>query len=299
MGLPKAGHFSLPKYVRNRVREKNKNFLMIICGETGSGKSYAGLDLARLIDGNFNTDRVAFTADQFMNILNSGKVKKGQCILWDEAGVGVPAREFYTIANRSISYVFQTFRHQNIAVILTTPHFGLLDSQIRAMIHCYAEMTHIDYEKKKSYMKIQRMQHDPKSGKTYFKYFRTSIGGRIMKFTQFPSIMPDGKLLEKYEEVKNKQTELWNKKAQMEIESLERKQEKKKEKPKTNEELAKEIWERYGDLLVKVQKNGNKVINRNLLIAKENLHTNKAGAVKAILETEYLDQHKFMANPEY
>lgn len=298
MGLPEYGKFSFSKYIKDRVKNKNKNFIMVICGETGSGKSYAALDLAKLVDGHFNMDRVAFTAQQFMDILNSGKVKKGQVILWDEAGLGVPAREFYTIANRSISYVFQTFRHRNISVILTTPHFGLIDSQIRSMIHCYGEMAHIDHENQISHMKVQRMEHDPKTGKTYFKYFRTGKGANTVKFTQFPSYLPPSKLLDKYEEKKSKQTDMWNKKAQAEIQAIEAKMEKKNEKPKTLEEQAKEIWKEYGDLLVRIRKNGDKVIDRSYMMAKIGMHPSTASAIKSILENEYLDQHKFGSLPE-
>jgi ABC-type dipeptide/oligopeptide/nickel transport system ATPase component len=39
--------------VKRRINHQNKNWLAIICGETGSGKSYSALRLAEMIESFF------------------------------------------------------------------------------------------------------------------------------------------------------------------------------------------------------------------------------------------------------
>ena len=85
----------LPNYIKSRV-DRNQNYVMLFVGQTGTGKSYAAMSLAEHVDPNFNINRVVFTADEFIAILNQDKTMvKGSVIMWDEAGVGMPAREWY------------------------------------------------------------------------------------------------------------------------------------------------------------------------------------------------------------
>ena len=48
-------------YIKDLVYNKNKNFLCVVCGSTGSGKSYSSLRLAEALDPNFDVSRIAFT----------------------------------------------------------------------------------------------------------------------------------------------------------------------------------------------------------------------------------------------
>ena len=66
------------KRIRKRLKKTNQNFLGVICGQTGSGKSYSALTICKEIDPSFDIDRVTFTPEQFMELLNSGKLKKGK-----------------------------------------------------------------------------------------------------------------------------------------------------------------------------------------------------------------------------
>jgi len=150
----------------------NKNLLIIICGPTGSGKSFTAMTLAKIIDHDFNVkERVVFTVEQFMELLNSGKLKRGSVVIWDEAGVGIPAREWYTISNKAINYVLQTFRHMNLCVIFTTPSFDYIDKQTRLLFHVYIETVKIDTHNNRVVCKIMENQFNPAMGKEYRKYF--------------------------------------------------------------------------------------------------------------------------------
>ena len=164
--------------VQRRLKASNKNWLAIVCGATGSGKSYAALRLAEMIDPTFDVERVVFSAEEFMKLLNND-IKKGQMIIWDEAGVGIPAREWYSISNKAINYVFQVFRHMNVGVILTTPSFDYIDSQTRKLFHNYIETVGIDTSTNEVMTKFMNVTFNPRFGKEYFQYPR--IGGKCIK----------------------------------------------------------------------------------------------------------------------
>lgn len=184
---------------RYRIVRRNKNLLMIICGQTGSGKSYCALVIAKLINPNFDVKiHVVFTIEQFMELLNSGKLKKGDVIVWDEAGVGIPAREWYTISNKAINYVLQTFRHLNLCVIFTVPSYDYIDKQTRLLFHVYIETVRIDYEEQVVIVKIFENTFNPRMGKSYRKYYW--FKGR--KYIRFRIGKPSKQMIIEYEQMK-------------------------------------------------------------------------------------------------
>lgn len=161
----------LPNYVKSRV-DRNQNFVMLFVGQTGTGKSYAGMSLGEHLDPGFDIDRIVFTADEFINILNNDdSLVKGSVIMWDEAGVGMPAREWYSISNKVISYVVQTFRVRGYILIMTTPSLKYIDSQIRSLFHGIAET--MDPSMSGGifgWAKYMHLVHDPREGKTFMRY---------------------------------------------------------------------------------------------------------------------------------
>ena len=126
------------------------------------------MDLAEQIDPAFDISRVVFGADEFINLLNTDEsLVKGSVIMWDEAGVGMPAREWYSLSNRIISYVVQTFRVKGYILIMTTPSLKYIDSQIRALFHGIAEMIDPSVSSGRfGWAKYMDLFHDPKEGKT-------------------------------------------------------------------------------------------------------------------------------------
>jgi len=113
-----------------------------------------------------------------MALLNSGELHTGNMIIFDEAGVGIPSREWYSISNKVISYILQTFRRENLGVMFTTPSLDFIDSQARKLFHSYLETKHINREEKYVTLKYMNIQNNPKEGKIYYKYPRVMIDGR-------------------------------------------------------------------------------------------------------------------------
>jgi len=224
---------NFPAEIRDRLLNRNKNWLAIICGSTGSGKSWSALRLAELIDPRFSIQQVCFTPQEFMKLLNSGIVKKGSCVVFDEAGVGMPSREWYSLSNRLLSYILQTFRHKNLAVIFTSPSFEFIDSQARKLFHHYFETIRIDRVGEYVILKPLAIQHNPRLAKTYYKYPEYSN----CRLTRLKVNKPSEELIRAYENKKN----LFSKKLGKDIEeSLTPKLEEKKPQL-TDEEIIKII----------------------------------------------------------
>src|SRR6266705_171041 len=68
--------------IRQRVLEHNLNAIIIFIGPTGFGKSYSGLRLAELIDPKFGLSHIAFSAENFLDLVNGGDIEPGQVIVW-------------------------------------------------------------------------------------------------------------------------------------------------------------------------------------------------------------------------
>jgi|TARA_Y100000031_G_C8242595_1_gene396442 ABC-type dipeptide/oligopeptide/nickel transport system ATPase component len=203
------------QYVEERVMKKNKNFIILFVGQTGSGKSYSALRLAEMLDPTFTVDRCCFKAKDFMQTINDlikrgeqGEQLKGKVVLWDEFGVEHNAREFMTISNRVINYFFQTSRHLNLVVIMTVPLLSFIDSATRKLIHGIAEMQGINQRDKTATVRIKMNQTNVMTSKEYPKYLRYNKGGKTYVPKTYKFAMPSEELRVPYE-AKRKEFTTW------------------------------------------------------------------------------------------
>ena len=193
-------------YIKNRIYRQNKNFFMIIVGSTGSGKSYAALSIASLLNKKFSINDCKFKAIDFLKhskeLMDSQKVTKGKVIIWDEFGVEHNAREFMTLSNRVVNHFFQTSRSLNMIFIMTVPYLSYVDSATQKLAHCIVEMTNIDKNNKTSTMKVKFIQVNNMSGKMYPKYLRFFRNGVRKVMKKIIVSIPEQELIDEYE--KNK-----------------------------------------------------------------------------------------------
>jgi len=110
--------------VRGRLWRLNMNFIMVITGPTGSGKSWAALRIAEYIDKEFSMEKVYFEITPLVADLRDGKLKRGSAAVLDEAGVSFASRSFQSVQNKQMSALLQIFRASNIALIITLPNMS-------------------------------------------------------------------------------------------------------------------------------------------------------------------------------
>ena len=105
--------------VKDRITKKDKDYVLLIDGYEGSGKSTFGMQMGKFVDPSLTLDRVCLTADEFkQRILDA---KKGQCVIYDEAVTGMSAGNSITRIGKLLKSLMMQMRQQNLFVIVILP----------------------------------------------------------------------------------------------------------------------------------------------------------------------------------
>jgi hypothetical protein len=227
-------------HIRGRMTNRNLNWLCVITGMPGTGKSYSALRLAEVIDPKFQLYQCVWTADQFFDLLNNKKLRKGSVIIWDEAGVGMPAREWYSLSNKAINYVVQTFRYRNLGLIMTTPSMSFVDSQIRKLFHAHIKTLRVDRKKEQVVAKYYWLMHKKSKYKDYYTFFERIRGpdGNKSAVEEIWINKPSKDIVDAYEKQKDEYCSELNKDLESELKAKRYNEIKKK---MTDDDLARKV----------------------------------------------------------
>jgi len=204
------------EYVKNRI-DRNKNFIGIFTGGTGSGKSFATIrfafELSKIFDTPFTIDNnVAFDFKDLLRKIHDNKVNKpGYCYVFEEVGAvgsGGSSMEWQSQANAVFQSFLQTSRCLNQILLFNCPSFYDLSFKARKLCHFKWEADHIDIHRKVSYFLPFRLESKENKKlnkeKTYFFYLRYRTSNNLVKkFNKQMFRLPPKHLLEKYKEVKD------------------------------------------------------------------------------------------------
>jgi hypothetical protein len=195
------------RHIYKRIHRDKFNFLGMFTGKHRTAKSTTAVAMAHTLDRTFEKnleDRVVYFPKDFMRALKIIKKKdiKGAAIVWDEAGVGIPAREWYDISNKSIAMTLQVFGVYLPIVFFVTPDVSYIDSQARKLFHGFYEMS----RKKKEYAIIKPfdVRYNKRNTKVYYVYSRFHLKNEgaygpsliLKRINIFP---PNADLQSKYE----------------------------------------------------------------------------------------------------
>lgn len=201
---PEIKNNPIYKTIWQRLHWRDQNFLIAFTGDTGSGKSFSSIKMAYDMDRDrngrhrFTVDNIVYTPEQFISKVR-GKLPKGSWIVWEETGVGINSRKFYEQVNMLMSYVTQTFRYKNYAVIYNTPSFSYVDKQVRLLYHAMVAMHGVNYEEKYSYGTWYWIEHSKRdSSKPFYVLPRVWRDGRKMKLDTVTFGLAPKELLEEY-----------------------------------------------------------------------------------------------------
>lgn len=129
----------ISNYIWTTIYREDLNLLLLVCGGLGRCKSGTAITLANDLDitpdgkRRFTVDRIVFTAQDFVNLVQSD-LPMGSVIIWDETGVEHDARNYYTQKNKLIKYVMQTSRYKNFIVLMPTPEMVDVDIGTRRLL---------------------------------------------------------------------------------------------------------------------------------------------------------------------
>ena len=138
----------LDKNVKSLINKKDKDYVMLIDGYEGSGKSTFAMQIGKYVDPNLDLSRVCLKADEFRQaVLNA---KKGQCVIYDEAVTGMTAGESITKVGKLLKSLMMQMRQKNLFVIVIMPSifefnkYAVL-SRARSFFHIYEKGQRMGY----------------------------------------------------------------------------------------------------------------------------------------------------------
>ena len=207
---------AIVNYAYNKIVKKNENFISVIIGGTGSGKSYSFISFAQ----KFQEKRpgshiwIIFRHEELLNLLIPSKnnIKKGDVVIYEEMGISADHRKFWSITNDTIRYVSQIARNRNFCFLMNLPFLNLLDKDVLPLVHVLFQTFSKDAEKRMVKCRLLFNDVNYTTGKSYFKfpmlYVKEEKKWRKVKYIDFPHPIEEIKngninSLKEYEIIKN------------------------------------------------------------------------------------------------
>lgn len=198
------------RWIENRLIRQNKNVLVATTGPTGSAKSYQDLRKAELWYNHhfkkpFPPENICFSVAEVMRRITSGELKKGDLLIFEEAGVNMGALDFQARVSKLFAYILQSFRSLNVGILFNLPYLSMLNKSARLLIHVHFITSGINYQKKTSKSKAYFRQVNQRTGKIYHKFLRVrNPNGKIRTIKKFVYKLPSERLINAYEHKKDK-----------------------------------------------------------------------------------------------
>ncbi len=237
------------RYIKNRILKK-KNFLCLVWGPTGSGKSYTCLSVALDLDKNFSIDKVVFGLKGLMNLINSGEdFPPGTVFLWDEFQIDASNRNWQSLTNKLLNSLLSTFRHKNFILLINAPYGDFIDSQSRKLMHAEFEVKGINFDTEQTKIKPMCLQYNGQKGKFYRKYLRVKNSKGVCPVKTWRINKPPLWLTEPYEKMKTDFTSNLNKSIGRQLDKLDKydKPSDKKEPLTPKQQEIIDLMEKYQD----------------------------------------------------
>ncbi len=125
--------------VKKLINEKDFDWLHVVEGYEGNGKSTLAIQICKYVDPSFSAHRIVFTPDQFTMLLK--KIKKGSAVLIDEGGLMLFSRNSMQGDNINLIQHLTTIRAKNLFICICTPTITIVDKYVRE--HRIRSMTRV------------------------------------------------------------------------------------------------------------------------------------------------------------
>lgn len=123
------------KLMKAHVQDEDQDWVFMVCGYVGHGKSNLAMNLAIMIDPEFDIDTQmvnSFDEDySFIDYTEKYMDVKYKAVLFDEAIVALFSKDSPTYSSKSITKLFNMNRQLNHYYILTVPDFWSIEKYTR------------------------------------------------------------------------------------------------------------------------------------------------------------------------
>jgi hypothetical protein len=199
-----------------------------------SGKTWTALSICEmmsLVNGNpFTIDQVVFSLRDLLKLVNSGGLKEGSCIIYDEPQISIGARQFMSLSNKTFSFLGTTWRHRRFNLFFCTPWEDLLDLNARKLFQAKFTTKGIDRLTNEARLRPVMTEYNS-SSKIFYEHFLRVVykpDGRqkyvSAKLKEWRIPKPSQPLIDVYEKKKLAFTSALNKELERSLIAFERKQ---------------------------------------------------------------------------
>ncbi|MDY6985454.1 MAG: helix-turn-helix domain-containing protein [Candidatus Thermoplasmatota archaeon] len=197
----------------------------------GSGKSNNTLQMATDLDPDFDIEEnLFFDAKSFVEELK--KVKKGQALIWDEAGVGGGhAREWRSETNKKLTEVMRLVRMKQPFVFFVAPSPSLLDLNVRVLCGIELDCFGVNQKERKSWAVCRALRWEQDEWGRWFK--RESLPKQIQEDHRLIDVMAV-----QFSDMRRdeKKAKIWKRYEERKVEFLENMQSEENEEDKEGDE---------------------------------------------------------------
>ena len=165
--------------VKAKINQNDKDYVLIIDGYEGSGKSTFAQQIGIYVDSTLCLSRICMTADEFKQAIIDAK--KGECVIYDEAVTGMSASDSITRIGRLLKSMMMQMRQKNLFVIVIIPtvfelgKYAIL-SRARCLFHIFEKN---NVHKWIAYNKKDLKKLYIKGKKNYAYTVKSFFGGRF------------------------------------------------------------------------------------------------------------------------
>ena len=113
-----------------RMVKHDRDCVIVVAGDPGSGKSVFAMTLAKALDPTFNINNIYFEGEKLIRRISSPDTKKYESFVYDEAREGLSARQSMSRSNKTITDCLAEIRQKNLFIIIVLPDYWDLDSNV-------------------------------------------------------------------------------------------------------------------------------------------------------------------------
>lgn len=122
------------------------DFLMVVSGEPGTGKSRFALQLLeswyKVVRGVYDEKDVSsnISSDFKQFVKKVGSAKAGDCVVLDEGSFALDSGDAQTVLSKRLSKLYDVIRYKNVFTVVVLPKFFYLnkrfrESRVRSFVH--------------------------------------------------------------------------------------------------------------------------------------------------------------------
>lgn len=174
------------RYIVEKIKKYcirfNQDWLFLICGGEGSGKSNLGIQLAYILDPDFEMDKqmvYSFNEDYpYLKFIQDFREKPFRTVVFDEAVTALFSREHQKSEVRDAIKIFNMNRQLNHFSILIVPSFWSMDVDIRerrARTFLYVFQNEFNYKRYYAYYSRKKIPNISSDGNSRSLFLSPSL----------------------------------------------------------------------------------------------------------------------------